>query len=237
MQENHTRSDLKAVAPGPLDKSGLCLMAEVDGIPRVVAAGIKNPGDARRLAACWNSCAGVETDLLEQYPAPFSDLRRQRDDALTAAATGKRQLLEEMDRASTRGEQMLAAEQQRDTLLEALRMIHDGEGMTASELMGAAGCAVEDYEDDAKARRLGVRGGGQWLPVTPQLLNSMDAGDYGARPWFWIACKHGSTPIACYYQWLEGRNPHHFLTADGKCYNAVGVTHVMPYTPPALPKP
>ena len=112
MQENYTRSDLKVVAPGPLDKSGLYVMAEVNGIPYSVASGIKNPDDARRLAASWNACLGVDTDLLEQYPAPFSELRRARDEALTAAASGKRLLL--------------AAEQQRDALLAAAKVLLDG---------------------------------------------------------------------------------------------------------------
>lgn len=40
--------------------------------------------NARRLVACWNACNGVDTDLLEQNPAPFSDLRAQRDDLLAA---------------------------------------------------------------------------------------------------------------------------------------------------------
>lgn len=40
--------------------------------------------DARRLAACWNACTGVETELLESYSAPFSKLREQRDELLSA---------------------------------------------------------------------------------------------------------------------------------------------------------
>ena len=39
---------------------------------------------ARRLVACWNACDGVPTELLEAYPAPFSQLRAQRDDMLAA---------------------------------------------------------------------------------------------------------------------------------------------------------
>jgi len=36
---------------------------------------------ARRLVACWNACEGVETEVLESYPAPFiSELRAQRDE-------------------------------------------------------------------------------------------------------------------------------------------------------------
>ena len=35
--------------------------------------------NARRLAACWNACKGVDTDLLEQHPEPFSELRAHRD--------------------------------------------------------------------------------------------------------------------------------------------------------------
>lgn len=40
--------------------------------------------NARRLVACWNACNGVPTELLEAYPAPFSQLRAQRDELLEA---------------------------------------------------------------------------------------------------------------------------------------------------------
>lgn len=38
--------------------------------------------NARRIVACWNACDGVDTDLLEQNPAPFSELRAERDSLL-----------------------------------------------------------------------------------------------------------------------------------------------------------
>lgn len=38
--------------------------------------------DARRIVACVNACAGVPTELLEEYPAPFSEMRAQRDQLL-----------------------------------------------------------------------------------------------------------------------------------------------------------
>jgi hypothetical protein len=40
--------------------------------------------NARRLVACWNACDGINTDLLERHPAPFSELRAQRDDLFAA---------------------------------------------------------------------------------------------------------------------------------------------------------
>ena len=39
---------------------------------------------ARRIVACVNACAGVDTELLEEYQAPFSELRKQRDELLAA---------------------------------------------------------------------------------------------------------------------------------------------------------
>lgn len=36
--------------------------------------------DARRLVACWNAFMGVDTKLLEANPAPFSELRAERDE-------------------------------------------------------------------------------------------------------------------------------------------------------------
>lgn len=38
-----------------------------------------NATDLRRIAACWNACIDVETERLEEHPAPFSDLRQERD--------------------------------------------------------------------------------------------------------------------------------------------------------------
>lgn len=40
--------------------------------------------NARRIVACVNACAGVPTELLEEYPAPFSEMRAQRDQLLAA---------------------------------------------------------------------------------------------------------------------------------------------------------
>jgi len=35
--------------------------------------------NARRIVACVNACEGVDTGLLENNPAPFSELRSERD--------------------------------------------------------------------------------------------------------------------------------------------------------------
>jgi len=40
--------------------------------------------NARRIVACVNACDGVGTELLENNPAPFSELRKQRDILLAA---------------------------------------------------------------------------------------------------------------------------------------------------------
>lgn len=40
--------------------------------------------NARRIVACVNACAGVPTELLEEYPSPFSEMRSQRDMLLEA---------------------------------------------------------------------------------------------------------------------------------------------------------
>lgn len=40
--------------------------------------------NARRFVACWNACEGVEIELLESNPSPFSELRAERDRLHTA---------------------------------------------------------------------------------------------------------------------------------------------------------
>lgn len=45
--------------------------------------------DARRIAACWNACAGIQTEYLEKFGGTtFNDFKRvkqQRDELLAAA--------------------------------------------------------------------------------------------------------------------------------------------------------
>ena len=47
--------------------------------------------DARRLAACWNACEGVPTEFLEEHPAPFSEMRAERDKLLADVMELERQ--------------------------------------------------------------------------------------------------------------------------------------------------
>lgn len=35
--------------------------------------------NARRIVGCWNACIDVPTETLENFPAPFSRLREERD--------------------------------------------------------------------------------------------------------------------------------------------------------------
>lgn len=51
-----------------------------------LVAVVQRYGDAnaRRLAACWNACVDVDTQTLEQFTAPFSALRAERDEMLEA---------------------------------------------------------------------------------------------------------------------------------------------------------
>ena len=44
---------------------------------------LKSMPHARRMVACWNACEGVPTELLEECPASFTELRGQRDELLT----------------------------------------------------------------------------------------------------------------------------------------------------------
>ena len=44
----------------------------------------ENDANMRRLAACWNSCQHVSTDLLKEFPAPFGELRARHDQMLEA---------------------------------------------------------------------------------------------------------------------------------------------------------
>lgn len=56
--------------------------------------------NARRLVTCWNACEGVPTEMLEAYPAPFTELRTRRDELLEAL---RELMAAERERAKARG--------------------------------------------------------------------------------------------------------------------------------------
>ena len=62
MTTTHTPGRLQV--PEPYDGQ-YGVIVENDCGRYAVAVSIRNPADARRLAACWNICEGFETDLLE----------------------------------------------------------------------------------------------------------------------------------------------------------------------------
>ena len=62
MTTTHTPGQLQV--PEPYDGQ-FAVIAETEGRPYAVAVSIRNPADARRLAACWNVCQGFDTELLE----------------------------------------------------------------------------------------------------------------------------------------------------------------------------
>lgn len=84
MSAHHTQGAVRAV--------GTDVDAVVDGVTTTIADCLNHASigrmdgeaNARRIAACWNACDGVETELLEQHPAPFSALRAQHDALLKA---------------------------------------------------------------------------------------------------------------------------------------------------------
>lgn len=89
MSTEHTQGRLE-VADGR--RIGVVLPNEVGGgfdshcvaLAQDSGGRLNAEANARRLVACWNACDGVGTDLLEQYPAPFTELRTQRDQLLAA---------------------------------------------------------------------------------------------------------------------------------------------------------
>lgn len=72
-----------------------------------------------------------------------------------------------------------------------------------------------------------------WMNVTPELLNAIDAGEFGNK--FWLAAPGVEAAFAGTYAWRQGRNPHGFDTEGGARWGVSEITHVMPFTPPALP--
>ena len=62
MTTDHTQGRLQV--PAPYDDQ-FAVIVEKDGRPYAVALSIRNPADARRLAATWNVCDGMSTELLE----------------------------------------------------------------------------------------------------------------------------------------------------------------------------
>lgn len=74
----------------------------------------------------------------------------------------------------------------------------------------------------------------EWMPITPELLNDIDAGEHGTK--FWLAAPGVEAAFAGTYSWRQGRNPYGFDTEGGGRWGASEVTHVMPFNSPVLPK-
>lgn len=55
-----------------------------------------HPENARRLAACWNACEGIDTDKLEKLPKPFGELLAPGFLNLWAAYTDKKCEVEDL---------------------------------------------------------------------------------------------------------------------------------------------
>jgi len=83
---------------GQTREFGMCLGIGLNSAPDWHVVAVVSPADsvnhadeanARRIVACVNACAGVETGHLEKYGLPdfaqkISDLREQRDELLAA---------------------------------------------------------------------------------------------------------------------------------------------------------
>lgn len=72
-----------------------------------------------------------------------------------------------------------------------------------------------------------------WLPITPELLTAIEAGEHGDH--FWLAAPGASEAFLGVYEWRQGRSPHGFKTDFAERWTAAVLTHVMPYSSPALP--
>ncbi|ART57078.1 hypothetical protein CBP36_19415 (plasmid) [Acidovorax carolinensis] len=72
-----------------------------------------------------------------------------------------------------------------------------------------------------------------WMPLTPELLTEIDAGEHGKH--FWLAAPGLEEAFVGAYRWNQGRNPHGFDVDGGGRWTSIEITHVKPYTRPALP--
>lgn len=69
-----------------------------------------------------------------------------------------------------------------------------------------------------------------WQPLTPALLNKL-SGSY------WLAVWGKREPMLGEYEWQpQSWQPYGFTLQDGERMGASSITHVMPFTPPALPE-
>lgn len=58
----------------------------------------------------------------------------------------------------------------------------------------------------------------EWIPITPELLTAIEAGDHGSH--FWLAAPGVESPFLGNYVWRPGRNPHGFETENRVRWNA-----------------
>ena len=86
MEQKHTPGTWRVTGTGTIRyidaPVGNGMLQEVASCMRVEYGDME--ANARRIVACVNACAGVPTELLEEYPSPFSEMRSQRDMLLEA---------------------------------------------------------------------------------------------------------------------------------------------------------
>lgn len=73
----------------------------------------------------------------------------------------------------------------------------------------------------------------EWMALTPELLQAIDAGDHGTQ--FWLASPGTGSAVLGVYQRKSGRRPQGFTLPGGVRWEAIEVSHVMPFQIPALP--
>ena len=98
MSENKHTPEPWVFGYGQTREFGMCLGIGLNSVPDWHVVAVVSPADsvnhadeanARRIVACVNACAGIETGHLEKYGLPdfaqkISDLREQRDELLAA---------------------------------------------------------------------------------------------------------------------------------------------------------
>ena len=77
---------------------------------------------------------------------------------------------------------------------------------------------------------------GEWVPVTKSLLNRLDSDEFKPNQKFWVYFESLSEPIMCTYEWVQGRNPHCFISLAVEYFNAEGAHSIMLVSVPELPK-
>ena len=116
---------LTAIPQNDRLKRHMLLPCGTGGQP-VMAENIRQEQDARRLAATWNACIGIPTEMLERNAYAGGGIVEAKEDAALAGHLGLQAQVDELkQRLDIANKNLQSSQEMASTLASALNTVHD----------------------------------------------------------------------------------------------------------------